>query len=267
MDGYGNDKGHFSIVINDDISPGPVNDDVLAAIMLPVNGEVQTGFSNSLATASEFEQMIHPKGASSDDCLTGWCDERVENSVWFKFIAPSGGIVYISTCDLADFDTQLALYDATDPNDFNTFTLIAANDAGPDDCSTFFDSYLPVEGLTAGKTYYIMVDGFDGANGNFDIVLSTDGQTTSVLDMNETDQFRTYPNPFESIVYLDYSKSRELVDLIEVKDVSGKVVLQISDVDQVNGNIQIDLSSVSAGIWFLQIHTNEGVSIKKMIKY
>ena len=267
VDGYGNDMGHFSIVINDDITPGPVNDYVLEAILLPVNGEVQTGFSNSLATASEFEQMIHPRGASTEDCLTGWCDELVENSVWFKFIAPSGGMVYISTCDLADFDTQLALYDATDVNDFNTFTLVAANDAGPDDCSTFFDSYLPVEGLTAGKTYYIMVDGFDGANGNFDIVLSTDGRTTSVLDMNEPDQFRTYPNPFESIVYLDYSKSLQLVELIEVKDISGKVVLQVSDVDQINGNIQIDLSAVPAGIWFLQIHTNEGVSINKMIKY
>jgi hypothetical protein len=267
VDGFGNDKGHFSIVISDDITPGPVNDDVVSAILLPVNGVVQTGFTNSLATASSLEQMIRPMASGDADCTNGWCDEQVDNSVWFKFVAPSDGIVYISTCDLADFDTQLALYEVTDVNDFSTFTLIAANDAGPEDCATYFDSYLPVEGLTAGKTYYIMVDGFDGADGNFDISISSDGDITAVLDMNDADLFRTYPNPFKTRVYLDYSKSEQLVELIEVKDISGKVVRAIPDVEGQNGQVLIDLSSLSSGIWFLVIHTNEGLSIKKMIKY
>ncbi|MDP5140277.1 MAG: fibronectin type III domain-containing protein, partial [Spirosomaceae bacterium] len=107
----------------------------------------------------------------------GWCDNQVDNSVWFKFVAPSDGKVKISTCDLADFDTQLALFEASNVNDFSTFKLVAANDAGPADCSTFFDSFLPVEGLTAGKTYYVLVDGFDGDNGAFSISLTGDVDT------------------------------------------------------------------------------------------
>jgi len=122
-----------------------------------------------MARATTLEQTIRPVGTNGTDCITGWCDEQVDNSVWFKFVTPSNGIVNISTCNLADFDTQLALYETNDVNDFGTFTLIAANDAGPKDYATFFDSYLPVEGLTAGKTYFVMVDGFDGDYGSIDI--------------------------------------------------------------------------------------------------
>ncbi len=172
VDGYGRNRGSFGILIRDGISPGPVNDDVANAIELPVDGEAKSGFTNSFATVRDNEQDIRPIPANNQDCTTGWCDKQVDNSVWFKFVAPVDGKVNISTCDLADFDTQLALYSASDVNDFSTFSLKAANDAGPVDCSTFFDSYLPVTGLTAGQTYYIMVDGFDGDNGDFSISLT-----------------------------------------------------------------------------------------------
>jgi len=172
VDGFGPNKGNFSIVLKDQITPGPANDEVANAIELPVDGEVKSGFTNVYATVRDGEQNIRPVPAKDQDCTTGWCDEQVDNSVWYKFVSPADGKVNISTCDLADFDTQLAIYSVSDVSDFSTFTLKAANDAGPEDCSTFFDSYLPVTGLTAGQTYYIMVDGFDGDNGAFSISLT-----------------------------------------------------------------------------------------------
>jgi chitodextrinase len=177
VDGYGGNRGSFSIVLKDQITPGPINDEVVNAIELPVDGEVKSGYTNAYATVRDGEQNIRPVPAKDQDCTTGWCDEQVDNSVWFKFVAPSDGKVKISTCDLADFDTQLALYETSNVNDFSTFKLVAANDAGPADCSTFFDSFLPVEGLTAGKTYYVLVDGFDGDNGAFSISLTGDVDT------------------------------------------------------------------------------------------
>jgi chitodextrinase len=186
VDGFGPNKGNFSIVLKDQITPGPANDDVVNAILIPVDGKVKSGFSNAFATVREKEQDIRPKAAAQEpNCETGWCDDQVDNSVWFKFVAPSDGKVKISTCDLADFDTQLALYEATDVSDFSTFTLKAANDAGPEDCSTFFDSFMPVEGLTAGKTYYVLVDGFDGDNGKFSISLTGDVDTQAPTSPND----------------------------------------------------------------------------------
>jgi chitodextrinase len=172
VDGYGANKGNFSIVLKDQITPGPANDEVANAIELPVDGEVKSGFTNVYATVEDGEQNIRPVPVEDQDCSTGWCDNQIDNSVWYKFVAPEDGKVNISTCDLADFDTQLALFSVSDVSDFSTFSLEAANDAGPEDCSTFFDSYLPVTGLTAGETYYILVDGFDGDNGAFSISLT-----------------------------------------------------------------------------------------------
>ena len=172
VDGYGNNKGNFSIVIRDQITPGPVNDNADKAILIAVDGQVKKGYTNAYASVQEKEQDIRPKSGQNQDCTTGWCDNQVDNSVWFKFVAPADGKANISTCDLAAFDTQLAVYSVTNEKDLSTFTLIAANDAGPDDCSTNFDSYLPVIGLKAGQTYYVMVDGFDGASGSFDISIT-----------------------------------------------------------------------------------------------
>ena len=189
VDGEGRSRGNFSIFIKDKITPGPVNDDVANAILLPVNGAIQKGFTNIFATVQDKEQNIRPKPAGNQDCTIGWCDNQVDNSVWFKFVAPADGKVNISTCDLADFDTQLALYSATNVADFTTFTLKGANDAGPVDCSTFFDSFLPITGLTAGQTYYVLVDGFDGGNGTFNIQLSGSADTqapTSPTTLNST---------------------------------------------------------------------------------
>ncbi len=170
VDGYESFTGNFDIVIKDKITAGPSNDDVTKAILLPVNNVVQNGYTNILGTATKAEQAI--KSKNTGDCINGWCDDQIDNSVWFKFVAPADGAVNVSTCDLANFDTQLAVYSATDAANFGTYTLVAANDAGPAECSTFSDSYLPIKGLKAGQTYYVMVDGFNGDAGNFDIMLS-----------------------------------------------------------------------------------------------
>ncbi|WP_020607007.1 fibronectin type III domain-containing protein [Spirosoma spitsbergense] len=175
VDGYRTFTGNFDIVIKDKITPGPENDDVAKAILLPVNNVIQKGYTNILATATKLEQTIKPK--NTGDCVNGWCDDQIDNSVWFRFVAPADGIVNVSTCDLANFDTQLAVYTATDVNDFGTFTLVGANDAGPVECATYFDSYLPLKGLKPGQTYYVMVDGFNGDMGKFDIALYTSPDT------------------------------------------------------------------------------------------
>ncbi len=135
VDGYGTNKGNFSIVVRDKLTPGPTNDNVDKAILIAVDGKVKIGYTNAYATVQTKEQDIRPKPAANQDCTTGWCDGQVDNSVWFKFVAPTDGKANISTCDLAVFDTQLAVYSATNENDLSKFTLIAANDAGPEDCS------------------------------------------------------------------------------------------------------------------------------------
>ncbi|MDA3927815.1 MAG: T9SS type A sorting domain-containing protein [Prolixibacteraceae bacterium] len=360
VDGYADRTGSFDILIRNELTKAPLYDDVSKAVLLPVDGMVHGGYTNVLATTTAAEQSIRPLMDEQNlDCITGWCDKQIDNSVWFKFVAPSGGKVYISTCDLATFDTQLALYSVSNVNDFGTFTLIAANDAGPYDCSTNDDSYLPAEGLTAGKTYYVMVDGSNGDFGNFDISISTNSDrhapevpkwliasettstgtkltwtaatddvgvtgyqiyvdgvlagsssgtsfdisgldpsttysltvvaldavgnlsgasiplkigtlnvgTTFIAELNITDQFKVYPNPFKDDVNLVFSESSPRPVSIILCDTKGRRMKVVQNVDGMNRNIQLDVSHLPSGLFFLIVRTEAGIVTKKLIKY
>ena len=60
----------------------------------------------------------------------GWCESGLSNTLWLVWEVPSeGGVYEISTCNEATtFDTQLALWGASDCTDFSSFSLMNAND-------------------------------------------------------------------------------------------------------------------------------------------
>ena len=154
----------------------PANDNVCDAIDITGGAD---GFvaSNAGATVQQGETQITPP--STSDCSPGgWCDftgddggAGIGNSIWFKFDAPAGGSVTLSAC-LSDFDTQLAVYEVGDCSDFTSFTFVWATDdqaecgvASDTDMTPGLSSEMTLECLTAGQTYYILVDGWDTPDG------------------------------------------------------------------------------------------------------
>lgn len=74
-------------------------------------------------------------------------------SVWYKYVAPSAGIVNFNTTN-SNFDTLMAVYKGTSLSDAK---LVAAND----DTIALY-SFVNV-GANAGDTFYIAIDGFYGS--------------------------------------------------------------------------------------------------------
>jgi hypothetical protein len=87
------------------------------------------------------------------------------NTIWFRFVAPASGAVKI-TNDFATgtigTDTRLALYTATNVNDYTTFSILSCDDDNGATSAT--KSIIYAAGLTSGTTYYIQVDGYDASN-------------------------------------------------------------------------------------------------------
>jgi Secretion system C-terminal sorting domain len=134
----------------------PANDNVCDAIELPVDGSI-ANYTNTDASTEDLE----PIPDITIDCITGWCDPYVNFSVWFTFIAPASGEVTINLCLPGSYDTQLAVYEATDCSNFSTFTFIGANDNSPEYCENAnYASFLNLTDLTPGTTYYVQVDPF-----------------------------------------------------------------------------------------------------------
>jgi hypothetical protein len=105
--------------------------------------------------------------------LTGFCDpgpfgdDVIYNTAYFTFTPTVTAAYTVSTCNLAPFDTRLAVMSTCSPVD----GVLACNDDGPDSCANFSSRIDAVE-LQAGVQYYIAVGGYSAADagaGNFEI--------------------------------------------------------------------------------------------------
>lgn len=85
--------------------------------------------------------------------------------VWYRFNG-TGDLVTVSTCNQADFDTRLTIFEGPDCNSLSCLT--GADDAAG--CAAFTTSLQ--FSSTPGSIYYIYVHGFGGAQGNFDLTVS-----------------------------------------------------------------------------------------------
>ena len=159
------------------------NDSTCFAEDLAVDGTLLT-FNNAGATTDANEATIAPP-ALGNAVQNGWSNSNVNSTVWYTFTAPASGNVRIN-CEGINFDGQLAAYEATDCNDFATYTLVGAND----DSGNAFSQNPPLLnlcGLTPGNSYFLMYDSWSTtATGTYNMTL-TDVDITAGTDNGLTD--------------------------------------------------------------------------------
>jgi len=96
---------------------------------------------------------------------------------WYSWSPDADGIWNFSTCNMANYDTRLALYSSCAAG-----APLACNDDGVNCLS--FSSYMPVPGLLDANTYFIQVGGFNAAAGQATLDITTplggDGCSTAI---------------------------------------------------------------------------------------
>lgn len=142
------------------VTRAPSNDDVASATTL-------TRYSGSIGGTNV--------GATSEVADEGLPYYLNLPSVWYRWSAPSDGVVVFETCRRYEFDTMLAAIEFTTPTIAfaSGFTQLEDNDDWDDDeppldprrCSgTASAIHLEV---TGGDTYYIGVTGYNYREGRF----------------------------------------------------------------------------------------------------
>lgn len=142
------------------------NDTLCGAEMIPVNGQMYM-FNNTGATFDAAEVAMVPP-ATGAQTTTGWANQNLEMTTWFKFVAPSSGAVRIN-CTGVNYNGQMAVYSGSSCSNIAGFQMMAANDddlGGVNQAPNF-----TVCGLTPGTEYYMMHDAFDFTAGNHAIQL------------------------------------------------------------------------------------------------
>jgi Secretion system C-terminal sorting domain len=73
-----------------------------------------------------------------------------------------------------------------------------------------------------------------------------------------------YPNPTTGIFNIGVGNSK--LKTLEVTDISGKIIFNQNEFDNSSNDIQINLSNVAKGVYFVKISTDEATTVKKIIK-
>lgn len=89
---------------------------------------------------------------------------------------------------------------------------------------------------------------------------------TGVQRYNELSGFKVYPNPASNILYLDLPFSSLNSTLsIQITDITGRILLT-NDFQLTTNAYPIDISTLSSGLYFIQLISNSGTEVKKFIK-
>lgn len=171
----------------------------------------------------------------------------------------------ISTCsEHTDFDTKLEIFKAD-----KTTSNYNYNDDSPYQMETL-ESELREVTLEAGY-YYIVVDGYNGETGNFELTVtnSTSLRSTSLNDIEEKsnlnlskedDFIKIFPNPTSDKLYVISDCINAKIELI---DISGKTIH--SDIIKYQKHL-IDLSSMPEGIYLVRISSDKKVITQQVTK-
>jgi len=90
----------------------------------------------------------------------------------------------------------------------------------------------------------------------------TKTSTLSVEEVTSVKNFKLYPNPFKD--ELNLSSDNQNIQEISIIDMTGKLVKQITNINATT--YQLDASYLITGNYLIQIKTDEGVEVHKVIK-
>ena len=214
----------------------PVNDDIANAIRLSPGRN--TGYTNICASVETNE--VAPSSA------------KLKNTIWFKFQAPSNGVI---TIDTHGFNDKIAVYDANSYSNLlsgssSNYKLIASNDDRSSSDNTSLISNLTVEPY---KIYWLQLDGSGGATGS----------TTVDLLSNSLE---IYPNPSSGEINLIISNIDDGNANVEIVSLLGQVIYSnVFSVTKETNTFKFNLSSYSAGLYFLVVRINGSTMKTKLL--
>jgi len=239
------------------------SDSVLLHVLIPKNDDVQHAIALGLGNNGTFSNQcgtaqINEPNPPTAGCnlANNWCPPTpgtttIDNSIWFTFKGTSNGKLTIQT---KGFDTQIAVYDANSTGDLlsgnsSNYTLVAASDNSSSGSEAALED-IPVK---LGQTYYLQVDGKDGAYG--DLTVNLLGNTIEV-----------YPNPSNNVFHLTVSSLKSGEAQLAVYSLSGQQILtQTTQISPNDNTVDLDLSGNPAGLYLFRAEINGMVLTKKLM--
>ncbi|MCR4826541.1 MAG: T9SS type A sorting domain-containing protein, partial [Bacteroidales bacterium] len=130
-----------------------------------------------------------------------------------------------------------------------------------------------INGLINNEDYEVRVQAVcaeDNLSDWSEILIAT--ATNSSIDSYLLNSIALYPNPANDVVNVECTMNNVQLEGIEVIDVYGKIITTVgtrfiaSAQSPASAPIQINVSSLANGMYFVRVTTDEGVATKTFIK-
>ena len=184
----------------------------------------------------------------------------MSHTVWFSFTGDGGEYLLETTnCDgatsyIPDGDTQMAIFTGA----CGDYTQVACNEDGPSATSTEYPAGIQLI-TTLGVEYFVMVDGYAGAEGQF-CMQATSLTPVGLRDIN-TFKFEVFPNPAHNKFVVDAPKA---IVAATLTNVIGQEVKAFEFA--ASQRVELNVNGLGAGIYILQLRTAENeISTAKVV--
>jgi hypothetical protein len=191
-----------------------------------------------------------------DDAPDGTLADLDTANVWYSYTG--SGVaedVTLSTCGVVntDYDTEALIYTGTSGN------LIYVAE-GYDDCGGAAEGYHFETTFTSDgtSTYWISMSGYNGEQGNYEIVVSA--ATLSTETFENENAFTYFPNPVKNELTLNSQKD---IQNVSVYNMLGQEVLRTAPNAT---DSTINMESLSQGAYFVRVTIGNVTEVVRIIK-
>ena len=198
-------------------------------------------------------------GATNNGAFVA-CDGNTASTndgVWYTFTTVNAGTIDIAITGATGWDSEIALYSGS----CSTFMCVANADGGGNGA----DETISGQAVAAGTQYWINIGYYSGSTDSSEgpltiDVTTTDTTTLGVEDLKLSEGFTAYPNPV--IDELTISAKNEIKSL-SIINMLGQTIRTVTPNSR---NYQLDLSDLTAGIYFVKALVNNTEGTFRIVK-
>lgn len=149
----------------------------------------------------------------------------------------------------ADFEEIEQPYNPDMPNNNYQDVTIALPDYGDTDIHIGFQCYSDAD------QYALLIDDIQ--------IISLEVSTENAI---APEAFKTYPNPVSEQLTMDFNFDKTIENLhVNLVDLTGKIIHTETLKNYSTGNLQLDVSGFSSGVYFLNVQADEQMTTQKIV--
>lgn len=104
----------------------------------------------------------------------------------------------------------------------------------------------------------------DGEVEDYSVKIKNAGSSAGIEENEAFNSVQVYPNPTTNQLNIDFKELENGMDLIQIKDITGKTILELKNQD--SQLIQVDVSAISKGMYNLVLKTGNIQTTRRFVK-